>query len=79
MNFVEAQGRPQSFDLSMSWPERFESSHRLNVTGSNKVRALAVDALIALSARDIRATVITCDREDFEEIRRQRLFKVLYW
>ena len=45
----------------------------------DKVRALAFDALIALSARDIGATVITCDREDFEDIRRQRLFKVLYW
>ncbi len=47
--------------------------------GLDRVRALAFDALIALSARDIGATLITCDREDFEEIRRQRPFKVLYW
>ncbi len=47
--------------------------------GSNKVRALAFDGLIALSARDIGAILITCDREDFEEIRRQKPFKVLYW
>ena len=47
--------------------------------GSNKVRELAFDALIALSVRDIGATLITCNREDFEEIRRHKPFKVLYW
>ena len=47
--------------------------------GPNKVRELAFDALIALSVRDIGATLITCNREDFEEIRRHKNFKVLYW
>ncbi len=47
--------------------------------GPNKVRALAFDALIALSARDIGATLITCNREDFEEIHTYKPFKVLYW
>ena len=41
--------------------------------------ALAFDALIALSVRDIGATLITCNRKDFEEIRSHKSFKVLYW
>ncbi len=45
----------------------------------NKLRALAFDALIALSARDLGATLITCDRADFAELRLYRPFKVLYW
>ena len=47
--------------------------------GANKLRELAFDALIALSARYIGATLITCNKEDFEEIRKYRDFKVLYW
>ena len=47
--------------------------------GPNKLNALALDALIALSVRDIGATLITCNRKDFEEIRRHKQFKVLYW
>ncbi len=47
--------------------------------GPNKVSELAFDALIALSVRDIGATLITCDRKDFEEIRRHKPFKALYW
>ena len=47
--------------------------------GQNKLRELAFDALIALSVRDIGATLITCDRKDFEEIRRHNPFKVVYW
>ena len=47
--------------------------------GQNKLRGLAFDALIALSVRDIGATLITCDRKDFEEIRRHKQFKVVFW
>lgn len=47
--------------------------------GPQKLRELAFDALIALSAREIGATLITRDREDFEEIRKYRSFRVLYW
>jgi len=43
------------------------------------LRVLALDALIALSVRDIGAILITCNRGDFEEIRSQKPFKVLYW
>ena len=47
--------------------------------GPNKLNALALDALIALSVRDIGATLITCNRKDFEEIRKHKQFKVVYW
>lgn len=47
--------------------------------GPNKLRELALDVLIALSAREVGATLITCNREDFEEIRKHVPFKVLYW
>ena len=47
--------------------------------GQNKLRELAFDALIALSVRDIGATLITCNRKDFEEIRRHKQFKVVFW
>ena len=43
------------------------------------MRVLASDALIALSVRDIGATLITCNRKDFEEIRKHKQFKVVYW
>ena len=45
----------------------------------NKLRELAFDVLIALSARDIGATLITCNREDFAEIRNHTLFRIVYW
>lgn len=46
---------------------------------ANKVRALAFDVLIALSARDVGATLITCNREDFAEIGKWTSFKAVYW
>lgn len=45
----------------------------------NRLRGLAFDVLIALSARDTGGTLITCNREDFVEIGRHTSFKVLYW
>lgn len=45
----------------------------------DKLRALAPDVLIALSSREMGATLITCNRVDFEEIRKHIFFKVLYW
>jgi hypothetical protein len=35
--------------------------------------------LIALSARSVGATVITCNEGDFQVIRRHLPFHVLYW
>lgn len=46
---------------------------------AHKLRDLAFDVLIALSARDIGATLITCDQQDFAEIRKYVLFKVVFW
>ena len=46
---------------------------------AHKLRDLAFDVLIALSARDIGATLITCDQQDFAEIRKHMLFKVVFW
>jgi len=45
----------------------------------DKLRDLAFDALIALSARESGATLITCDHDDFADIRRYKSFKVAYW
>ncbi len=46
---------------------------------ANKLRELAFDTLIALSARDSGATLITCNREDFAEIGKHLAFKVTFW
>jgi len=46
---------------------------------AHKLRDLAFDVLIALSARGIGATLITCDQQDFAEIRKHMLFKVVFW
>lgn len=46
---------------------------------ANKLRDLAFDTLIALSARDSGATLITCNREDFAEIGKHLAFKVIFW
>jgi hypothetical protein len=43
------------------------------------LRVLALDALIALSVRDLGAKLITCSRKDLEEIRGHKQFKVVYW
>ena len=59
--------------------EILSSIRRKKGYGQNKLRELAFDTLIALSVRDIGAILITCNRRDFEEIRSQKPFKVLYW
>jgi predicted nucleic acid-binding protein len=45
----------------------------------HKLRELAFDVLIALSARSIGATVITCNETDFRAIRRHLSFHLLCW
>jgi predicted nucleic acid-binding protein len=47
--------------------------------GADKLRDLAFDVLIALSARDSGATLITCNREDFTEIGKHLGFKFIVW
>lgn len=46
---------------------------------AKKLGDLAFDSLIALSARDAGATLITCNREDFAEIAKYLAFKVIFW
>jgi predicted nucleic acid-binding protein len=44
-----------------------------------KVREMAFDVLIALTARSIGATLITCNGTDFQAIRRHLSFSLLCW
>jgi predicted nucleic acid-binding protein len=46
---------------------------------AKKLGDLAFDSLIALSARDAGATLITCNREDFAEIAKYLAYKVIFW
>ncbi len=46
---------------------------------ATKVREIAFDVLIALTARSIGATVITCNETDFQAIRRHLSFPLLCW
>ena len=46
---------------------------------ATKVRELAFDVLIALTARSIGAAVITCNDADFHAIRRHLSFSLLCW
>jgi predicted nucleic acid-binding protein len=46
---------------------------------SRKLRDLHFDTLIALTARAIGASVITCDGDDFGEIRRLSPFDLVVW
>jgi predicted nucleic acid-binding protein len=45
----------------------------------NKLPDLAFDTLIALSARDAGATLVTRNREDFVEIGKYVAFRAVYW
>lgn len=45
----------------------------------DKIRDLAFDVLIALSARSIGATLITCNETDFRAIGRHLAFDVAFW
>ncbi|MBM4124855.1 MAG: type II toxin-antitoxin system VapC family toxin [Nitrospira sp.] len=44
-----------------------------------KIRELLPDVLIALTARSLGATLITCNESDFRVIRRQVAFHIEYW
>ena len=46
---------------------------------ARKLRDLHFDTLIALSARATGATVITCDGDDFDAIRRRQPFALVVW
>ena len=64
------------------WVESAEILSRLRTRRGydpKKVRDLAFDVLIALAARDIGATLISCNRDDFAEIGKQMSLKIAYW
>lgn len=44
-----------------------------------KIQELSFDVLIALTARSIGATVITLNRQDFEDIQSYRNFRLVCW
>jgi predicted nucleic acid-binding protein len=44
-----------------------------------KLRDLHFDALIALTARAVGAVVVTCNRGDFEVLRKEEPFELLVW
>ena len=44
-----------------------------------KIQELSFDVLIALTARAIGATVITLNRQDFEDIQQYRRFPLMCW
>lgn len=46
---------------------------------SDKIRDLAFDVLIALSARSIGATLVTCNEADFRAIGRHLAFDAVFW
>jgi predicted nucleic acid-binding protein len=45
----------------------------------DKIRELSFDVLIALSARSIGATLVTCNEGDFRAIGRHLAFDATYW
>ncbi len=46
---------------------------------ARRLRDLHFDALIALTARAVGATVITCNGDDFEDVRRYEAFHLEVW
>jgi predicted nucleic acid-binding protein len=56
--------------------QRLRRSHGFD---AKKLRELHFDALIALTARAIGATLITCNRDDFETLRKEQRFELVVW
>jgi predicted nucleic acid-binding protein len=56
--------------------ERLRASRHFE---AKKLRDVHFDALIALTARAVGATVVTCNRADFEALREHVRFELLVW
>ncbi len=68
--------------MERHWLESAEVLSRIGLTKGDapgKLRDMAFDTLIALSARDSGAMLITCNRKDFTEIGKHLAFKVIFW
>ena len=64
------------------WVESAELLHRMRKHqhfDANKMRELTFDVLIALSARHIGATLITCNESDFDRIQQYLPVRVEIW
>ncbi|MGH9427602.1 MAG: type II toxin-antitoxin system VapC family toxin [Terriglobia bacterium] len=64
------------------WLDSAEIIARLATAKSydrHKIHELSFDVLIALTARSIGATVITLNRQDFQDIQQHRQFRLLCW
>ena len=64
------------------WLESAEVLSRMGAKrgyDASRLKDLAFDTLIALSARDSGAILITCNREDFAEIGKYLAFKAIFW
>ena len=71
---------PVFFPGQREWRRSGEILQRLRKTQGfdrHKLRELHFDALIALTARAVGATLVTCNRDDFELLRRQERFELL--
>lgn len=83
-DFVEALARNSLLltPTERNWLESGRLLYRLSVAkgfSQEKLRDLHFDVLIALTARNHGATVITSDRVDFEMIRRYKRFSLEVW
>lgn len=73
---------PVSFPGRWEWRRSGEILQKLRKSrgfDARKLRDLHFDALIALTARAMGATLITCNRDDFELLREQERFDLLVW
>ena len=84
LNFVStlAKNHPILTPTETNWLESGSLLHRINKEkgfSPEKLRDLHFDVLIALTARNYGATVITSNKGDFELIRRYKEFHLEIW
>ena len=76
------RGHPVFFPGLWEWRRSGEMLERLRRTrgyDAQKLRDLHFDALIALTARAVGATLITCNGDDFETLRKEEAFELVVW
>jgi predicted nucleic acid-binding protein len=76
------RNHPVFFPGLWEWRRSGELLERLRRTrgyDAKKLRDLHFDALIALTARAVGATLITCNGDDFETLRKQEGFELVVW
>ena len=79
---ILARNHPILTPTEKNWLESGDILSRIyrdNGFNSEKLRDLHFDVLIALTARNYGATVITCNRNDFELIKTYRPFYLEIW